>query len=143
MNSTPMTRMMTGTDLPEQRHDEDRRDDDRQRQQHVDEPHDDVVGEAAVEAGDEADDAAPEQASRVASGAMMSTVRAPAMVRAKTSRPRSSVPNQWAPLGRTEDASAVDVVGPCVTWVENSAMNTQNSTMTRPAMKVGLRSSAC
>ena len=42
------------------------------------------------------------RASRVASGAMMSTVRAPAMVRANTSRPRSSVPNQCAGTRRRE-----------------------------------------
>ena len=33
-------------------------------------------------------------------------------------------------------------VGLCVMNVENSAMKTQNSTMMRPTMKVGLRSSA-
>ena len=33
-------------------------------------------------------------------------------------------------------------VGLCVTYVENRAMNTQNSTMMRPTMKVGLRRSA-
>ena len=38
-------------------------------------------------------------ASMVASGAMTSTVRAPAMVRANTSRPRLSVPNQCAAVG--------------------------------------------
>ena len=56
-----MTTMTMASALAEQRQDEDRGDDDRQRQQHVDEAHDDLVGEPPVEARDEADDAAPEQ----------------------------------------------------------------------------------
>ena len=75
----------------------------------------------------------------VASGAMMSTVRAPAMVRANTSRPRSSVPNQCAGLGDFSDAKASWANGSWVMTVEKSAMKTQKSTMTRPIMNVGLR----
>ncbi len=82
------------------------------------------------------------RASTVASGAMMSTVRAPAMVRAKTSRPRSSVPNQCAGLGDCREAIASCAKGSCVMNVEKAAMKTQKSTMMRPTMNVGLRSSA-
>ena len=78
----------------------------------------------------------------VASGAMMSTVRAPAIVRANTSRPRSSVPNQCAGLGDLRDCMAFWANGSCVMKVEKSAMKTQKSTMIRPVMNVGLRSSA-
>ena len=82
------------------------------------------------------------RASTVASGAMMSTDRAPAIVRANTSRPRSSVPNQCAGLGACRELAASCAVKLCVTNPENSAMKTQNRTMTRPIMNVGLRSRA-
>ena len=78
----------------------------------------------------------------MASGAMTSTDRAPAIVRASTSRPRSSVPNQCAALGACRVAAASTSVGLCVMYVEKSAMKTQKSTMMRPVMNVGLRSSA-
>ena len=60
------------------------------------------------------------RASRVASGAMMSTVRAPAMVRAKTSRPRSSVPNQCDGLGACSEFRASWAVELWVMDVEKS-----------------------
>ena len=59
VNRAPIVTMMIAVPLPSERQDEDGGDDDRQGQQHVDEAHDDLVGEAAPEAGDEADDAAP------------------------------------------------------------------------------------
>ena len=83
------------------------------------------------------------RASRVASGAMMSTVRAPAMVRANTSRPEvvGAEPVRRARRLRAS-SSASGAVGLCVMNVEKRAMKTQKSTMMRPIMKVGLRSSA-
>ena len=78
----------------------------------------------------------------VARGAMTRTVRAPAMVRANTSRPRSSAPNQCAALGACRTAATSTSVGLCVKDVEKSPMKTQMRTMMRPTMKVGLRSSA-
>ena len=76
----------------------------------------------------------------MASGAMMSTVRAPASVRANTSRPRSSVPNQWAALGAFKVAKALTTFGSCVRDLEKRAMTIQKSTMMSPVMNVGLRS---
>ena len=71
---------------------------------------------------------------------MMSTVRAPAIVRANTSRPRSSVPDQWEPSGALRMAP-LGVVGLWVTCVEKSAMVIQKTTTARPTRKVGVRKS--
>src|SRR5665647_123446 len=78
------------------------------------------------------------RARMVASGAMMSTVRAPARVRASTSRPRSSVPIQCAALGPFRTCIALTSVGLCVRYVEKSAMKTQKSTRTRPPLLIVL-----
>ena len=77
----------------------------------------------------------------VASGATSKTSRAPAMTRAKTSRPSVSVPNQWPEPGETR-MSADCSRGSCgATASPKSAQKTQNPTIRTPATNVFERSS--
>ena len=69
---------------------------------------------------------------------MISTGRAPANVRASTSRPRSSVPNRCDRLGALSVKEALTALGSAVRLCEKIAIAIQNSTTAEPIMNVGL-----
>ena len=72
----------------------------------------------------------------VASGAMIRMLREPTMTRAKTSRPRRSVPNRWSIDGAWSALIGFDASGSWTNSGPKIAQKTQMPMMVAPAMKV-------
>src|SRR6266851_750615 len=76
----------------------------------------------------------------VAAVSIRSTVRLPASVRLKTSRPKLSVPNQWCVEGWTNLSSRCTSVGPYGTRIgQRNATTTQRPRTVTPTTPVGRR----